>query len=58
MKTISAPMPMMIQMPRQPILSRNASVNSTPTGHGQAPPMNCISAMTRPRMRFGAYSAV
>jgi hypothetical protein len=49
---------MMIQIPLQPIVSRNASVIRTPTGHGQAPPMNCISAMTRPRMRFGAYSAV
>ena len=58
MKIISAPMPMMIQTPRQPILSRNPSVSRTPTGHGHAPPMNCISAMTRPRIRFGAYSAV
>ena len=51
-------MPMMIQMPRQPIVSRKASVSSTPTGHGQAPPRNCIKAMVRPRMFFGAYSAV
>ena len=26
----------MIQMPRQPIVSRKASVSNTPTGHGQA----------------------
>ena len=57
-KTISAATPMISQIPRQPIVSRKASVNNTPTGHGQAPPMNCISAMMRPRIRFGAYSAV
>ena len=48
--TISAAMPMISQMPRQPIVSRNPIVSSTPTGHGQAPPMNCISAMMRPQI--------
>jgi hypothetical protein len=57
-KTISAPMPIKIQMPRQPIESRKASVKRTPTGHGQAPPMNCMNAVMRPRMFFGAYSVV
>ena len=57
-KITSAPMPMMIQMPRQPIESRKARVSNTPTGHGQAPPINCMNAVRRPRMFFGAYSAV
>ncbi len=54
----SAPMPMMIQMPRQPIEPRSSRVSKTPTGHGQAPPMNCINAVSRPRIRFGEYSAM
>jgi hypothetical protein len=45
-KITSAPMPMMIRMPRQPIESRKARVTNTPTGHGQASqPTRCWREM-------------
>ena len=50
---MSPPMPMTIQMPRQPMESRNPSANSVPIGQTQAPPMNCMKAVTRPRIRLG-----
>ena len=57
-KMISAAMPMTTQIPRQPIMSRKPSANNVPSGQGNAPPISCIAASERPRMRFGAYSAV
>ena len=48
---------MMIQTPRQPTVSRKASASKVPSGHTQAPPTNCIKAVTRPRIAFGEYSA-
>ena len=55
-KMISAQMPMTIQKPRQPIVSRNASANKVVIGQTKAPPISCTPAMKRPRMAFGAYS--
>jgi len=50
-------MPMTIQMPCQPMESRNWSTNNVPIGQTHAPPTNCMKAVARPRMALGANSA-